>query len=514
MSVHLLPLHLPVSLLLCAPLVAQAPEPSPWRADTCRIEVLHGRAQVLSVEEGKLDLQDGERRDLAGRAHLEIPIGSEVRLSWIDRASLDLHGPTAIEWGVRRAGRPQGPLPSAAPVDLEWILYEVAWIDLEIRRGEHVLRLPGDWRVDLGHGAVHLIGLPHGPIELRNGAGTPAILRWLGDPSQARPPIAVLPGSTLRIDQPPPAPSSSQSGLREPEATASWPQAEWPWRGERDTPADRREREELGRRTDHFEGFPSLDPSEGPATSIRPFTDEEDLLARIFEAGPEKRPEGEIGEGPESTPEALGSSSPSPTPLSPLTGRIAEQRPRPESEPPRAQEPPAGEEDPVPSDLTSPAERSQRAALSKPALPDRDIETTSLDRGEAQAPSDPAEPLPTAKPLSVSEPVQEGSTPFDASLWRGLRRDQLSTPESIAVERRADIEVRVLSSGRIKVLVDALSSAGGWCFGPEQDWHLEPGAVLVFDTDGSLLAGFGDFTSHSPLPGRPSPITLGQDEEH
>jgi len=109
----------------------------------------------------------------------------------------------------------------------------------------------------------------------------------------------------------------------------------------------------------------------------------------------------------------------------------------------------------------------------------------------------------------VSKPsAPDGPYTFDARHWRGLSRGRLNAVGALAVQRSNGVEVRVISGGRLKVLVDAQLGRGIWCFTPAADYLVGPGAVAVFDADGSLGMQFGDVRSQPPLEGRPSPNRL------
>lgn len=418
---HTLPL-----VALAALASAQGPEddpaPSPGRADVCRVTVLRGRARLLGPESGDTSLSDQEHLLVEGRAHLEVPTGSEVRIAWLGRASLHVWGPSALEWSSEPRAVPEEGLPRVAVGRLEWTVFDLAWMNVEVRRGTPVLRLPGDWRADLGASALHLRGLPSGPFEVRHHAGRPLVLRWLGDTAQARPPLSVHAGSTLRILRPLPARTDRA-------ATAeAWEREAWPWRSPSDTPHDRAERAEPGRETRRFQGFPATDPEQtGPVGSVRGFPDPTQVRAEIVERGP---------------------TEPERTPLSPLTGEPAPQRPRPETVP--------------------------------------EVAEADESPGEVQTPE------------------------HDPEHWRGFEREDLAEAGAVAVERRPDVEVRVFASGRYKVLVDALAEEGAWVFAPDQDWRLEPGAVVLFEPDGELGLGFGRYEPREKAEGRPGVEALAE----
>jgi len=420
---------------------AQEQPASLGRPDTARVEVLKGRARLLTPEEGERFLSRSKPATVSGRVHVELPAGAQVRVSWLDRASLQLWGPAAIEWNARAQAPAQGqsPLPLVAPGELEWTILDLGWIDFEVRRGVHVLRMPGDWRAEVPRGAFQLRGLPHGPLELYHQAGQTLTLTWLGELGRARPPIFVRAGSRLRIDQPPPARTDHGGSAR------SWSQVEWPWRDEVDSPADRAERAELTRETNVYEGYPTLDRgAAGPVTSVKGFADPSEVAAQVEVVGgePEQTAVDEVGAPPVPSPVE----APTPTPLSPITGKVAPPKPREETEPRLPNPPPVQEPDPEPA-----------------------------PRGE----------------------------PYDAAQWRGLLRSELSDSGAVAVQKGRGVEVRVFPSGRYKVFVDALAKEGAWCFGPDRDYFLQPGAVAVFELDGRLKLRFGRIDESEPITGRP-----------
>jgi hypothetical protein len=423
-------------LLLIIPALAQeSAAPSLGQFGVSQVEVLHGRASLFTPLAGLQTPLRGTPMRVIGRAHLEVPPGSEVRVSWLGHASLHIWGPTALEWSPSPTRSTPKGLPLAAPSGVHWTLFDLAWMDIEVRRGDHVLRLPGDWRLDLRPGTLHLRGLPSGPVELRHQAGRVAWLRWLGDASQARPPMAIYPGSTLRIDRP--LPARREVG---PQAEA-WPSSNWPWRAPQDTPAERAERQLLTHQTTRFEGYPTQDASQaGPVNTVSGFADPTAVSTTLVEDGASPQ-EGEVLVLPAPT-------GPKRTAIAPLTGAPAVQLPRPETAPVRP---------------------------------------------------------PKPGPLRDSSPGEEAAPPaFDPAHWRGLERSQLTSAGALGVEARADVEVRVFASGRYKVIVDALSKEGAWCFGPDRDWRLEPGAVAVYEADGSLKLSFGKLSDRAPVRGRPS----------
>lgn len=152
-----------------------------------RILVVEGRALVRD-EDSSHTLLRNQEHSTANALQLEVGAGSRVEIQWNGLASMQVWGPTSMEWKTDTAGA------------LAWDFAELAWVDLEVRRGEHRLDLPGAWRTSVGGGALHLRGLPSGPTELRHHAGRPLSLEWRGSAEHVRPPVAVYPGSSLRLE--------------------------------------------------------------------------------------------------------------------------------------------------------------------------------------------------------------------------------------------------------------------------------------------------------------------------
>ena len=430
---------------------APAQQPSAAHADVARVEVHQGRARISHAGQEAMGLSRGDSALTEGAAHLELRPGGRARVSWAGRASLELWGPAAIQWESEAPSGPEDPMRTFPDRGLEVTFFDVSWADFETRRGEHVLRMPGEWRLDCRRGAWQLRGLPTGPLELRHHAGEAATLTWLGDPDRARPPLAVYSGSSIRIDRPAGAPVDR--GGRAP-----WGEDEdqWPWRRESDRPRDRREREELARETTEMPGYPTRDPSaDGPRASIRGAVPPGDLRVVVTEDERSGR-----------------------DPVAPLDGRKAPQRRRPT--PPRRPEAPREQPEPRPQDPEAPRPRPERPA----PTPEPDAKRPEP---APPAPREPGSPSPA----------------FRSAQWRGLQSDQLTAAGAVGVQRAAGVEVRVFASGRYKVLVDASAAGPVWAFAVDRDYRLHPGAVVVFDPEGGLRLRFGEIEEHEALEGRP-----------
>jgi len=74
----------------------------------------------------------------------------------------------------------------------------------------------------------------------------------------------------------------------------------------------------------------------------------------------------------------------------------------------------------------------------------------------------------------------------------------------LAVQRSPDVELRLFASGRRKVSLDVMAPRAVWCFAPERDYLMQPGAVLVFESDGALRMRFGGVEEREAIAGRPS----------
>lgn len=195
-----------------------------------RVEVRSGRAQIIQNVDATQTVRSGSSVTLQGKAHLEVPAGSEVRVSYPGQASLHVWGPASLDW--QSVPSPQ----TAGQSSIVWNLFQTTWVDLEVRRGDHALNLPGDWHAQIDGGSLRMRGLASGPLEMRLNAGRPVRVFWNGDVSQARPPMTIYPGSNIRLEQP----SEVKTDLSS--QSKRWQDPTWPYRRNADTPEQARER--------------------------------------------------------------------------------------------------------------------------------------------------------------------------------------------------------------------------------------------------------------------------------
>jgi len=489
---------IPCAALLSLAAAAPLPAQSPSALDTARVEVLQGRAVVIG---GGSDVETVRRDEVFradGRTQLELSAGSRAHVGWTGTMGLEVFGPASLEW-------------SASGAEIHVRFDELAWADVESRRGLHRIDLPADWRAQVGRCALHLRGIAGGPTEVRVDAGAPVVLDWVGGGSaEARPPVSIYPGSSVRLDRP----RFRREEPRTPPQDITWDTPEgagdgdpWPWRrsGGGDTPAEIAEREDLARQTQRLDELPGAPGSS--IQRIRTFEGDGSSRTRALAADPSaarRRSEGVRAQAPLTSPEPpivqvlerpapsrdgrRASSAPfnsrGRTQTSPRTGRVSG-RPAPDARPrasaPAAQAPVAPgpgargvavERVPTPSTTGSPAPRAERA------------------------PAGDAAPEPAAPSVPVT-------TDFVRAQWRGLSRSRITGAGAVAAERGSGVEVRALGQGRVKVFVSGRSPAPRWCFTPDGDHLMHPGAVAVFEADGSIRMSYGTVEAHDAAPGRP-----------
>lgn len=178
--------------MLAALLLSVVPG-SPFAAaaseSAARVEVLEGRALLAGTGVVERLKAGGGACRIDGPAHLELPAGSRVRVTWNGRASVLLEGRSVLAWSPPRA--------DAAP---RWDLVEVGTAHLELRRGPLDLGLAGGWQGRLFSGACVVSGTAAG-FELEHQAGLPLDL-W--PPPQGGGPAApftMLAGARVRLVQ-------------------------------------------------------------------------------------------------------------------------------------------------------------------------------------------------------------------------------------------------------------------------------------------------------------------------
>lgn len=426
-------------LALMAPLAASQD------AVSSRVDVVQGRA-LLVGSTGPKSLRRGESKRTLGDAHLEVSAGCQVRVSVNGEMNLDVFGPSAVEWRFEKSG-----------VTLHF--HQLGWADVDVRSGRHVLELPADWRADFGRSSFHLRALSGGPTELRHNAGSAITLEWRGDPTRVRPPVAVYAGSSVRLDQP--RYDRMEGVSASADATKAWTRddrAGWPWRERADTARDAAERGVLRRETQVLDELPGV--PQGDISRVRAY--EADGSSRVR---PLRRRRAE-GQTYAQVPVAPGSLEPAP--------RV--------------------------EIITRPGGFTGETSLALPRRPDRDGSVTLKQPAPAASAADTDSPERTAEaPARAALPT----VPYDKAHWRGLPRTSLNGLGEIAAERGSGVEVRVLGGGRTKVFVSAGSPAPRWCFTPEADYLLKPGAVAVFEKSGELRMSFGEMEKKPRLDGRP-----------
>ena len=117
-----------------------------------------------------------------------------------------------------------------------------------------------------------------------------------------------------------------------------------------------------------------------------------------------------------------------------------------------------------------------------------------------------------SSPRSSDEgpPALGGPPGYSPTDWRGLAWEDLEGWGPLAIERSADVQLRLFATGRRRVSLDVMAPRALWCFTPRRDYLMQPGAVLVFESDGSLRMRFGRAEERPVLPGRPSFDRLGR----
>jgi hypothetical protein len=476
--------------LILALLLASAPV-----AGQVRIEVLEGRAQLVTAERVEQLAPNAAPRASSAAGHLTVRAASRLRLTWPGRASVLVQGPAALEWhaDVGVPGPDGAPGRAAAADTLVLAVVELGQLDVEVRRGVLQLSLPESWRASLCGVAVQLAALPSGAVELVHHAGAPVELEWTGERSASRPPIRVPAGSSVRLARPRHSPQESPLEAQR----APWPADadEWPWRAPSDTPELRAARVAQPRRTERPEGWRSgAEGAVGVQWVSHVESSDVDGRARLL-------------------PVAAGSD----TNTTPGRGKWedgartrAERRAQERAagvtsaQAPAAQAPPRVTVRPTPSAHAPPA-APEAAVIGVVALPPVHGEPVApgapFALPEGIAPSEPVALLDRNAPI---EPIR-----FEPADWRGTPRTGLEGVGPIAVQRAPGVEVRALSARRVRVLVDGSVRGPVWCFAPGRDLRLGPGATVVFEADGSERMRLGAVESYEASPRRPRWDELG-----
>jgi hypothetical protein len=417
-----------------------------------RLEVLRGRVVLRQEGQAERLVRPDEEIAWPAKSGLEIGAGAQARLSWAGTASWQVWGPALLEWSPSDST-------SSSVTGLRFSVHDLAWADVEIRRGEHRLDLPGHWSAKLESGALHLRSLPAGPMEIRYHAGTPLELLWSGDADHVRPPVTVYPGSSLRLERPPEGPADQTRGAN------AWGQPTWPWSSTTDSRADAEQRPWLAERNQRqAQGAAPWPTERGGETSSR--VSEFPAPGSVHvEVLPPTRPRDP--RATTTTPPSTGS-----TWTSPRTGAST-------TTPPPSRVSPYGSPR-APGVGASATSGSGTSSTSGTSTPNGGVATTTSG-DVAAAPARPVDP------------------------WRGHRQQDYLAAGSVWVQRSRDVEVRALDEGRWKVLVDSAAQGKFWCLGPELDWSLPAGAVAVFEADGRLRVSLGAVEQSPARSGRPSP---------
>ncbi|MEM1449788.1 MAG: hypothetical protein AAGI22_11785 [Planctomycetota bacterium] len=474
--------------LLAAPATSTPIAPTAAQSPTAlaHVDVLAGRAVLLGGGADAETIRRGQSIGARGRSQLEISTGSQVRVSWHGVASVHLWGPASLEWDSRDAS-------------LSLRFHELAWADVEARTGRHQLALPEDWHAEFGRSSFHLRGLSGGPSEVRHHAGDALVLDWRGDDTELRPPVAIYPGSSIRLDRP----RYERTEVASRRTRGAWKDSEtqdemqtWPWRERADTDQQVAERVTLAGETQTFDEVPG-DPK-GQITRVRTFdSDDSSQVAPIRRRTPEQRTRAKNDTSAQ-------------VPVVPVRPRI-EIEPRPltprtpeRSEAPRATAPDAFTRPSRATERSTPASRGMEESRGFDAQPTRtrrmpDAPAPATGSGldvDRRTSADAAE--------RAARSVRARAYPFDALQWRGLDITDLNGTGEIAAERGSGVEVRVLGQGRAKVFVSSGAPGPRWCFTPTADLLMHPGSVAVFEADGTLRMSFGRIDENEPQAGRPS----------
>lgn len=448
-----------------------------------RIDAIAGRAVVVGGGAEGITVRRGEMKRSSGRSHLEVAVGGHVRVRWTETMSLDVFGPSSFEWA-----------PKEGHVDV--IFHQLTWADIDVRRGEHSFELPASWFARVGRSAARLRGIAGGPTELMLHAGQPIELEWRGSASQPIPPVAVYPGSSVRLDQPRHVKTgqTSAEGMPERQAWTAGGEDEsvetvWPWRSRADTPEQAARRLEAGRTTRSINEMPGV-PG-GRVERVRRIR-VDDSTSKLQLDAPEVETYAQVPF------------------VSPVPPRFAIEITSPDGTAPRLNggtvTSPA-----APPSAGGPGSRANEIGPAQP-MGERSGHDVVL-RGPAGASNRPIAPEAVGAMRFASQEVEKDSqgaaagahlVPFQSEQWRGLSRNQLNGTGRLAAEKGTGVEFRVLGGGRMKVFVSGGSPSPRWCFTPQRDYLLQPGAVAVFEPNGRMRMSFGTIEEHQPIAGRPS----------
>ncbi|MFT6831055.1 MAG: hypothetical protein ACJAZN_001212 [Planctomycetota bacterium] len=468
----------PALAIAIAPVEPYVQVPAVSSSVDARVDVVEGRAVLVSQTERPSTLRRGSSARSLGDAHLELAAGSQARISLDGEMTLDVFGPSSVEWRAGDEG-----------VDI--VFYELGWADVSVRAGQHGLALPADWVAEFGRTSFHLRALPGGPTELRHNAGTPITLDWRGDETRVRPPVSVYAGSSVRLDRP--RFQRIQGGSVQHEGTSPWREdgrGAWPWRSRTDTAAQAQEREVLGRETQVLDEIPGA--PKGEIARLRAFEADGSSQVRPLRRNKENgQTYAQVPVTPGAVPRIEIVSRPG------MRGLERVNLPRRPETGPMVTDGPLGTWG---STHEGAQKRIQGSSTASPHKSQQEPNAPAPERAAA-APADSSSlPSPSRAFQGTTAPTK----PFVPEEWRGLSRRGLNGTGEIAAERGSGVEVRLLGAGRMKVFVSASSPAPRWCFTPTKDYLMSPGAVAVFEEDGSLRMKFGEVQEMAPAEGRPS----------
>ncbi len=481
--------------------------------NTARVEVTHGRAVLIGSDVGCQTIREGDREGTVGRSQLEIPTGSEARISWPGTCSVRVYGPSSIEWDCQ-----------GATLGLKF--HELAWADFECRGGQHELFLPSEWSGTFGRSAFHVRGITGGPCEFRLQAGEPVSLQWDGSQRATLPPLQVLPGSSVRLDRP----RFMNAPVAKGDASGSWStsgeQVAWPWSPETGPgyPTEVRfggdptqgngatsasipaggeptmivpEAEEtcpVECQTTRLSEFPEDDASAMCQEGLEPYCDEEATLAQV-----------PVDPGMLTVEVEPTSTTPNSAVMEPTTPAIEvveinatepDMAVAVNTEAPQSNEPGA---------VMSPEAASSEAPSSETPtseIPSIESEPMQAEPTKAQ-PSPIPDPGPSPEVAPEPEPEPEPAV-FTPVQWRGFTMDDLNHAGCVVAERSSDVEYRILGQGRCKIIVSGTASQPRWCFTPKVDLQMQPGSVAIIEKDGTLRMSFGEVEEFEIPTDRPS----------
>lgn len=496
-----------------------------------RVEVLEGRARLFAPDRIEALFEHLPPLLVEGPVHLDVRAAARVRVTWPGQASVLVHGPAALEWRPAAVASPAGEgegLRTFTSQALRLDVLDLGTIDLEARRGAIELALPGAWRTRVERAALQLSSTASGAVELWHHAGLGLRLEWLGDKSETRPPVDMPAGSRVHLDRPKPPPRAALlEERREP-----WPAGaeEWPWRMTSDTPEAAAARMAAPRRTERLEGWRDTEGSR--VTHVEAIDDQGRVRLVPLAGAPEARPTSGASEPRRrtSTPEATAAQVPVTTPTVAVevvpgarrrpraapakdrllgveptwveegqstdpAGAAAEPGPSAAETPPtaasgeaRPQGEPVRDEQP----LDGPPRVESSVPPSAPPTPPPGLdEPTEIGSASGASPEPPPGVAPgvalgnDGAPTPADESAAAGAPRHDPTLWRGLQGVELEGVGAVHVERARGVEVRALPNGRVRVLVDSSLRRPIWCFVGDQDYHLAPGATMVFERDGT-----------------------------